>query len=227
MPDVHALLNDATDRAPHPDPVRAVHARVRRRAVRHRAALAGAATVAVAATGAVAARPSADRRPSRLAAAASPSPILSVGPGPHGYAFETEYLRLRRLVEANPDVFLDLHVEGSATEPGWQAALAFAADADPAAWRDRIDDAAGALPWGSRRCPGTAAHYANVAAEVSAARWPSGTTLAHPPTMRAALYDTRCVVWAPMTGVPTAADRAYARTQWGDDVLIAGPKPAG
>lgn len=236
MSDVRALLDDAALGGTHPDPVSAVRARVRRRANRRRATLAAGATVAVAAG--VVALP--DRGPSTVVAPQASASATHVAASPKAPStppdvtwrrplevgattdYPVQYARLVELVESHQRVFLTATVQGDDSDLGWTVAVSLGGDADPEAWRAKVAAAAGEMPWTFVRCRETTLHYDLVAGEVAAATWPSGATLVKGKALpHAVTYTPGCVVAADLTnGGATAADLAYARERWGDDVRV-------
>jgi hypothetical protein len=226
MPDVRTLLDSAATGAPRTaDPVAAVHARVRRRTARRRAAVATGATLAVAATGTavVAARPA---RTSGVTPLATGAPAAMpawrrTGQPPHEPRYAAEYGRLRALVETHPETFLGLMVQGTDNDAGWMVAVSLGSDADPEAWRTRVAAAAGTMPWEFKRCERPTAAYDDAAAEIAATAWPSGAEVKAGPVPHAVLYADTCDVFVGLTGTRLdERDRAYAERQWGDLVLV-------
>lgn len=235
MPDIRTLLDDVTSRPPSPDPVGAVHARVRRRAARRRAGAAAATTLAVATAGLVATNVGGGAGGLPPAATPSPSqppgtkldttwrhPNFSGEPIAHREGDDT-YDKLVALVRAHDDVFLgfDVHHEGDLSN-GFT--LSYAAGVKPSDWDDDVSDT-GAFAWEGEVCDHPAVHYDAIAGDLLSVDWPSGAELREDSLngYRGVGYDGGCQVVAELAVTrPSPADVAYARGRWGNDVLVVG-----
>jgi hypothetical protein len=232
MPDIRALLEDVTTRGPHPDPVGAVHATVRRRARRRTTAVAVGATAAVAAAALTAAA-----RPFDHAEPATPTPSPSTSPSPWT-RFDTSWrrprigagvvqrmettTRLGLLVDEHPDVFFGFTLRDESFTIG------LSADADPGAWADDVRAVLGDAAWTWRRCPETVSRYDEIATNLLSVDWPSGDALREDRVLgRDGVGAARlCQVEAEMTRAePAQEDEDYARQRWGGAVALVGRKP--
>ena len=236
MSDIRSLLDDAaTGPRPHPAPVEAVHARVRHRTARRRAAAAAGTSFAVAATGALVATRQSPRSSVTPVASTSPSASTAANDaawrqvfrGPHQPEHKVEFARLTDLVRAHPDVFLALTVQGKEDYPDWTVAVSVGSDVDPEAWRAKVSEAAGTMPWTFKQCQRPTSHYDAIAQRLTAMQWPSGATIrsldAH-----AVTYTARCQIYVALTGtLIDPRDTEYAAKHFGDDVEVyVKPAPA-
>lgn len=236
MSDVRELLSEVTDRpVTHPDPVSAVHTRVRRRAARRRVAAAAGTSFALVAAGFVyAARPAGK-------AVQPASPTASTG-------LETRFPREWRrssggvialgneadseawgrgmdVAHDNPADVVGVDVrtgyEGSALRYTFR--YAFSAGVDPADWAQRIEAAIGPHHWESDVCDRTAFELDRMASEAADTVFPSGAAVHYEPAFgRHGLhYGPPCTVIAELTSDTVApADAAYARATWGTSVRL-------
>ena len=211
MPDVRTLLDTATARAPHPDPVAAVHARIDRRAARQRTAVVtGAALTAltIVAGGAVASRLGAPARDPL--ATPSPSPSLARG------AIDQRIDAVVLLAAEHPEVFLD-GISYTFVGDVHTIHLTYASDADREYWDRRVDIAAGGVRWTAKTCPDTYAHYEGVRQEVLRFAWPSGAKRRLPTR----IDGDQCAIEVTLDRNPVPEeDLAAARDRWGRDVLV-------
>ena len=224
MSDIQSLLDDATTRATlHPDPVGAVHARVRRRAARRASAVASGAAIAVVAGGAVVAADRGAERPvTPVAPATPPAPV------PVAYdrswrhqrddlsavAVSDEVDRVVALVSDHPDVFLGFSVR--VTDGRNAYTFAMGRDVNRGEWADDIEAAVGDRPWQTTQCPRTTTEMDRAATEVLSAPWPSG---AHVPREEhfgwRVSYAFPCGVVAMLSSTSIAPEDAdYARVRW-------------
>jgi hypothetical protein len=228
MPDIRTLLDDATARAPHADPVAAVHRRVTRRAHRRQAAAAAATTLAIVVVTGVAVTSSARRDARPVAPPAPPLTRLDTTWRRHSWrtvawpANDHGPARLDALVQAHRDVFFGYSLH-TGTHPFYD--IGFSAGVDAAKWDRDIGLALGTVEWTSVRCALAATEYDRIAGELLAADWPSGAGIA---TDRAIGYEgvgfvDPCEVAVEMTSTaPATADLAYARDRWGSAVRLLG-----
>lgn len=231
MPDIRTLLDDVTARAPHPDPLAAVHGTVRRRARRRR----GAAAVAVAATaaaGAVAVRlPGVSGEPVAPATTEGDVRFRSdwrryAVDNAGAYVEGDEYQRVVALVHANPEDVVGFRqvVEDGVTS----YEVAFSADTDPGEWTAAVDAAAAGRHVSYQQCARTAAALDRTAADTLSAPWPSGASVRLDQIVSWQVsYEFPCTVAVVLDRPPTAADRAFAERRWGGDVVVRSGDEAG
>jgi hypothetical protein len=230
MPDIRTLLDDATARAPHPDPVTAVHRTVRRRAARRRTVVAAGTTFAVASAGVVYAGRS-GLRPAPPAASLSPTSSATATPGPpdpswriqHSgqsnwpAAFWAAYQRVRDDAEAHPDAYV--YLASWTVETDWTIMVGIAGDVDQDQWEARIRQLAGDAAVRPVHCRRSTATYDRIRTELADAAWPSGDHVAGVELVEEPMGGP-CAVVAEMSHSHDERDKEYARQRWGGDVVL-------
>ncbi|HVF05215.1 MAG TPA: hypothetical protein VNA20_10265, partial [Frankiaceae bacterium] len=240
-PDLRALLDDATARSmTHPDPVGAVHARVRQRTARRRAAVAAGTSAALATAGTVAVTAGTpDRRRPATAATATTPPAPTPGATRYDTTWRALYdagpvrsddesvERVQQLTRDNDDTFVGVAILLS-KDGGNAYTFAFGAGVDRSEWSDEIEAAVGDRRWQTTQCPDAAPELDRMASEALSADWPSG---AHVPrdqhTGWRVGYRFPCTVVVTLSSpYADGADVEYARTRWDGAVFVQGVEEA-